>query len=286
MGRQLHTGWPKSQRGGNTYHGSLFYDNRNSALAAWSINDKIAQANFQPTFATPSFYHPSKNFTETGGSFGGPLPIGRKKRTFFMAAYERRWDVGPLQFRGTTVAHASILAGDFTKISDSRKPVVPASITLTPDEIANNTLNGAGQRFTKIPSRLLNPFTTAIVKNYFPITSFNAPINATTGRAEFNESIKTEVTRDLVTTRIDHDLTERDRFYVTYNGSFPDGSASRLQAPFKSLGTLVRQQTNNTLSLSYIHVFSPRLVNEARGGFNSQNTSKPTWMLTAPWSGN
>src|SRR6266404_3421700 len=186
-----------TKRGGNTYHGSLFYDNRNSALAAWSINDKIAQANFQPTFATPSFFHAHTNFTETGGSFGGPLPIGRKKRTFFMAAYERRWDVGPLQFRGTTVAHASILAGDFTKISDSRKPVVPAGITLTPDEIANNTLNGAGQRFTKIPSRLLNPFTTAIVKNYFPITSFNAPINATNGRAEFNESIKTEVTRDL-----------------------------------------------------------------------------------------
>jgi hypothetical protein len=260
-----------TKRGGNTYHGSLFYDNRNSALAAWSINDKIAQANFQPTFATPSFFHAHTNFTETGGSFGGPLPIGRKKKTFFMAAYERRWDVAPIRYRSTTVAGASVLAGDFTRISNARKPVVPAGVTLTPAEIAANTLNGAGTQFTTIPTRLLNPFTTAIIKNYFPDTGVGAPINATTGRAEFNATSSGKVTRDLVTTRIDHDFSERDRFYVTYNGSFPDGSQSVVGQPFQSLGTLVRQQTNNTLSLSHTHVFNPRLVNEARGGFNAQN---------------
>ena len=260
-----------TKRGTDAYHGSLFYDNRNSALAAWSINDKIAQANFKPTFATPTFYHPSTNFTETGGSFGGPLPIGKKKRTFFMAAYEHRWDLAPIRYRSTTVAGASILAGDFTKISDSRKPVVPAGVTLTPSEIANNTLNGAGQRFTKIPARLLNPFTTAIVKNYLPVTSPDAPINPTTGRTEYNATSKGLITRDLVTTRIDHDFTEHDRFYVTYNGSFPDGSRSVIGQPFQSLGTLVAQQTNNTLSVSQTHIFNPRLINEARAGFNAQN---------------
>jgi hypothetical protein len=260
-----------TKRGGNAYHGSLFYDNRNSALAAWSINDKIAQANFQPTFASPTFYHPSTNFTETGGSFGGPLPIGKKKRTFFMTAYEHRWDLAPIRYRSTTVAHASVLAGDFTKIADSRKPVVPAGVTLTPAEIASNTLNGAGQRFTKIPARLLNPFTAAIVKNYLPQTSLDAPINSNTGRAEFNATTKGLITRDLVTSRIDHDFTEHDRFYVTYNGAFPDGSRSLVGQPFNSLGTLVAQQTNNTVSLSETHIFSPRLINEARGGFNSQN---------------
>jgi carboxypeptidase family protein/TonB-dependent receptor-like protein len=260
-----------TKRGGSAYHGSLFYDNRNSALAAWSINDKIAKANFNPTFATPTFFHPSTNFTEIGGSFGGPLPIGKKKRTFFMGSYERRWDVAPIRFRGTSVAHASVVAGDFTKIADSRKPVVPAGVTLTAAEIANNTLSGAGQRFTTIPARLMNPFTTAIIKNYFPDTSPNAPINSTNGRTEYNATNKGLITRDLVTSRIDHDFNERDRFYVTYNGAFPDGSRSLVGQPYKSLGTLVAQQTNNTLSLSHIHVFNPRFINEARGGFNSQN---------------
>ena len=260
-----------TKRGGDTYHGSLFYDNRNSALAAWSINDKIAKATFAPTFASPTFYRANTNFTETGGSFGGPLPIGKKKRTFFMGAYERRWDVGPLRFRNTTVAHESVLTGDFTKISDSRKPVVPSSITLTPEEIASNTLNGAGQRFTRIPARLLSPFTTAMIKNYFPVTSLDAPINATNGRTEYNDSVKNAVTRDLVTTRIDHDFTERDRLFVTYNGSFPDGTSSLVGSPWRSLGTLVTQQTNNTVSLSHTHVFNPRLISEARGGINYQN---------------
>lgn len=260
-----------TKRGGKDYHGSLFYDNRNSALAAWSINDKIAQANFQPTPVTPSFFHSNKNYTETGGSFGGPMPFGKKKRTFFMTAYERRWDVAPIRFYSTQVAHASLLQGDFTRINDSRKPIVPAGITLTPAEVANNTLNGAGQRFTVIPSRLLNPFTQAIIKNYFPITGLNTPMNANNGRAEYNESLKGEITRDLVTTRIDHDFTDRDRFFVSYNGSFPDGSRSSIGNPFKSLGTYSIENRNNTLSTSYTRVITPGLINEVRGGFNYQN---------------
>jgi len=35
-----------TKRGGKEYHGSLFYDNKNSALAAWTIDDKIAKAKF------------------------------------------------------------------------------------------------------------------------------------------------------------------------------------------------------------------------------------------------
>src|SRR6266567_1865677 len=86
-----------TKRGGVGYHGSLFYDNRNSALGAWSINDKLALASFQPTFASPTFYHPHTNFTETGGSFGGPIPIGKSHKTFFVGAYERRWSAAPIR---------------------------------------------------------------------------------------------------------------------------------------------------------------------------------------------
>lgn len=260
-----------TKRGGANYHGSLFYDNKNSALGAWSINDKLAQANFQPTYATPSFSRANTNFTEFGGSFGGPVPFARK-RTFFMAAYEKRYDVAPIRFRSTQLPHQTVLNGDFSRISDAKKPIVPASVTLSAAEIANNTLNGLGKQFTSIPSRLLSPYTTAIIKNYFPVTSVNAPINASNGRlAEYNETIKGQLSRDLVTTRLDHDFTDKDRFYVTYNGSFPDGTRSLVGSPWKSLGTLVQTQTNNTLSLSYTRLFTERLINEARGGFNFSN---------------
>jgi hypothetical protein len=261
-----------TKRGGAAYHGSLFYDNRNSALAAWSINDKLALANFQPTFASPTFYHPHTNFTETGGSFGGPIPIGKAHKTFFMGAYERRWSAAPIRLRATNLPHETILNGDFSKITDSRKPVIPAAVTLTPDEIATYTLNGAGQRLVRIPPRLLNPITGAIIKNYFPVTSVNAPINASNGRlTEYVDSIKGDTTRDLVTARIDHDFSEKDRFFIAYNGAFPDGTTSLVGNPWKSLGTLVFQRTNNTVSNSYTRVISHSIVNEIRGGINFQN---------------
>ena len=63
--------------------------------------------------------------------------------------------------------------------------------------------------------------------------------DVTNGRTEYNDSVKNAVTRDLVTTRIDHDFTERDRLFVTYNGSFPDGTSSLVGSPWRSLGTLV-----------------------------------------------
>jgi hypothetical protein len=39
----------ETARGGNRYHGSIFYNNKNAALAAWDLNNKIAQAQFLPT---------------------------------------------------------------------------------------------------------------------------------------------------------------------------------------------------------------------------------------------
>src|SRR2546430_14556988 len=38
-----------TKRGDSSYHGSLFYNNSNSALAAWKVQDKIGQFNFSPT---------------------------------------------------------------------------------------------------------------------------------------------------------------------------------------------------------------------------------------------
>src|SRR5262245_50700525 len=170
----------ETKRGEKDYHGSIFYNNRNSALAAWSLQDKAGQAQFTPTPIVTEFATPYFNLNETGGSIGGPVPFSKK--TFFMASYERRWSVAPVSFRGRqNLPHATLYTSDFTLVNDSAKPsvsILPAGVTLTPDEIANNTiLVGSTRRFTKIPQRLLNPTTQAFIKNYFPATSVNAPIN-------------------------------------------------------------------------------------------------------------
>ena len=49
---------------------------------------------------------------------------------------------------------------------------------MTAAEVAANTITvGGTQRFVTIPTRLLNPVTTALIKNYFPTSSPDAPIN-------------------------------------------------------------------------------------------------------------
>ncbi|MBS1812159.1 MAG: TonB-dependent receptor [Acidobacteria bacterium] len=260
----------ETRRGGKDYHGSLFYNNKNSSLAAWSIGDKRGQSQFTPSPAVATFPKPYFNLNETGGSFSGPVPFSKK--TFFMAAYERRWDVSPVRFRNTTLPHASLYTGDFSKVSDAAKPVVPTEVTLTAAELASNTVlvNGT-RRFVTIPTRLLNPATAALIKTYFPATSVNAPINAANGRlVDYFENLSGRITRDLGTLRIDHELTDKDKFAVIYNIQPRQQATAAVAAPYIGLGLTQNDQKNHTLSVSHTHVFSSNLVNEARGGLNFQ----------------
>lgn len=261
----------ETKRGSKDYHGSLFYNNKNSALAAWSIQDKNAQSTFLPTLDTPTFPNPVFNLNETGGSIGGPLPFSRHK-TFFLLAYERRWDLAPLQVRATNVPSSLILAGNFTQINNSSKPTVPSSVLplLTPEEVLNNTIVVAGtRRFISIPQRLLNPIAQNVV-SYYPQTNPATPTNATNGRIRFAENVESLLTRDLATLRIDHDFSDKDKFYAVYNFQVRNGQRALVLSPLTGFGLRAQKQRNHTLSLSYTHMFSNRIINEARGGFNYQ----------------
>ena len=271
----------QTKRGTKDFHGSLFYNNRNSALAAWTIQDKINLANFVPSFARPDYPKPYFNLNEVGGSLNGPVPFLSKGKTFFMGAYERRWNVNPVLFAvrvgatGAGVPGPRIQAGDFSQLTDANKPNVPASVLplLTPAELANNTvLVGSTRRFVTIPQRLLNPSVQQLIQTYFPSASTAAPTNLRGALSDFAQNLTARGTRDLVTARVDHDFSPDDKFYAVWNyQNNPRTSSQFAGAGYPAFGLLQNDQTNNTLSLSYTRVFSPNLVNELRGGFNTQN---------------
>jgi hypothetical protein len=270
----------QTKRGTKDFHGSLFYNNRNSALAAWTIQDKINLANFVPSFARPDYPKPYFNLNEVGGSLNGPVPFSKGK-TFFMGAYERRWNVNPVLFAvrvgatGAGVPGPRIQAGDFSQLTDANKPNVPAAVLplLTSAELANNTvLVGSTRRFVTIPQRLLNPSVQKLIQGYFPQASLAAPTNLRGALSDFAQNLTARGTRDLVTARVDHDFTPNDKFYAVWNyQSNPRTSSQFAGAGYPAFGLLENDQTNNTLSLSYTKVFSSNFVNEARGGFNTQN---------------
>ncbi len=265
-----------TKRGGVDYHGSAFYNNKNSALAAWTLDDKNGAASFSPNSFQSKYPNPYFNLNDIGGSVGGPIP--RLKKTWFFAAYERNYSVAPAKIASNTIPHPSLYTGDFSALNDSAKPVVPASVTLTPQEMATDTVavtdssGNTTERFIQIPSRLLNPTVQALINTYFPKIGLSAPINPANGRIPggYHTILSGNSVQDVGTLRLDHDFSERNHLYGVYNVSAQVNATTPVVSPFTGLGLTQNDRKNHTVSLSYAHEFQSTKINEARGGFNRQ----------------
>ena len=266
-----------TKRGGSEYHGSMFYNNKNSALAAWTLDDLNGKAAFAPTAFQSKYPNPYFNENDIGASFGGRIP--KLKKTWFFAAYERDYDVAPVKFQSTTVAHPDLYTGNFTQIADDAKPLVPAATLaqMTPAEIATDTIDdGAGdggRKFITIPQRLLNPTTQALINTYFPKIGTSAPIDPETGRIQggYQTILPGNSVLDSGVLRIDHDFSDKDHLYGVYDASAQTSAQTAVVNPYTGLGLTQVNRQNNTLSLSYTRSFSTNLINEVRGGFNREN---------------
>jgi len=267
-----------TKRGQNQFHGSLFYNNANSALAALSLQDLAGIADFQPNAFASKYPTPYFNKNDLGGSVGGP--VKGLKRTWFFAAYERDYDVEPVNISTTKLAHPSLWTGDFSGMTDTsqsptvyNEPDVPLGVMLTSQEIADDTVGGAGQQFLHIPSRLLNPSVQTLITKYFPHIGLTAPIDPTTGR--ISPSYQTQMpgrdTLDTGSLRLDHDFSDKDHVYASYNTSADTNAMSPVVSPYTGLGLTQTYRQNQTVQLSYTRIFNQALVNEARAGFNKEN---------------
>jgi hypothetical protein len=249
----------ETRRGTRNFHGSLFHNNKNSALAAWDYSDKIAQANDRPNF----------NLNEVGGSFGGPLPAAR---SFFMIAYERQFLNTPVHYNSARLPGARLWDGDFSQLTDTAKPAVPNGVSLTPSEVAGDTVGGLGSRFIRIPPRLLNPVTGQLIHRYFPAVNVSEPVDPSTGTLlDYFGSAPGVSRRDLGTVRVDSQSHERKELHVAYNVSALSASNNPVVNPFTGLGLTQNHRQNQTVSGSYVQVFAGNAINEVRGGINAQN---------------
>jgi len=271
-----------TKRGSNQFHGSAFYNNKNSALAGLTIQDqqgiRDAQGSLYP-YPSPYF-----NLNDVGGSFGGPI-TGLKKTWFFMA-YERNYDRDSVQVTANRLPHPSFWTGDFSPLitnpddmNPDLLPDVPAGVTLTPEEVATDTYcvgwpncTGDGQQFVKIPSELLNTNVQQLISKYFPKIDPSIAVNTSNGRIGdlFQTLMPSNTTRDLGTIRIDHDFSDKDHVYGVYNEQAFSGGNSAVRSPFTGLGLTQQERRTHTLSGSYVRTIRNNIINEARGGFNRE----------------
>lgn len=250
-----------TKSGGAQNHGSLFYNNLNSGLATWTMSDKADEDPHKSRF----------NVSNAGGSWGGPIP--KLRNTFFFMAYEFDSSVSPIvELNQTGVLGPKVQGGDFSQLNVSALPPVPENLlNSVPSEYT--TVNSSNQVvFTQIPENLINPVTSKLVSLYFPKVSDSSTPNPATGRLPLYSTTETGFDRQhMGDLRIDHNFNDNNRVYGVYHGSSEDSAASPVSAPYNGLGLLHRYRKNSTLSLSYTRIVTPRFVNEARGGFNTQN---------------
>ena len=218
-----------TQAGTNAFHGSVWEFHRNSVLDA---------RNF---FATQK---PSFRRNQFGGVLGGPI---RKDRTFFFAGYEgqRR---GQQEASLATVPASAFRNGDFSSIS-------------TP---VRNPFNGntpfPGNR---IPQAMWSKQGSGILALY--------PLPNRGGSPNFDSAAAGHFSIDQWSARVDHRLGMNDNVYGAYE--FADSSEFyALSNPLCSArdvpgwGCDELQRTQHAVVV-WTHIFSQRLVNEARIGY-------------------
>ena len=208
-----------TKRGTANYHGSLFYENKNSALAAWSLQDKDGQATFAPSTLQSSYPTPYFNVNVMGATVrrsctAGPRTPGSSPRMKGTGPRSR------CNFSSNTLPHPSsgrAISPDWMPA----KPHVPASVTLTAAEVAQNTVGGLGLQFIRIPSRLLNPTVQKLIGKYFPPIGF--PRRSTrNGRIPGFRPSSRRIAPPTLAPAGRSRFPSNDRVYLVYNGSGPE----------------------------------------------------------------
>jgi len=231
--------------GTNNFHGTLFHFLRNNRLDA---NNFFNSGRVNPAFQQNQF----------GGALGGPVVLPKvyngRNRTFWFANYQGTRIRKGLT-RLFTVPTAAVRAGDFGGLATVYDPVSASGGTRLPF---------AGNR---VPSTQFDP----VMQRYLPLY----PLPNRPGLANnyiFNP--KYTDNNDQGDIKLDHNFSERDSIMFRYSRGDREFIVP-LNVPntpfngyFAANEFLPQVINNRGAVLSQTHTFSPRVINEARIGFN------------------
>ncbi len=219
-----------TKSGTNRFHGSAFEFLRNDVLDARNFFDQK-----KPPYRQNQF----------GGSFGGPII---KNKTFFYAGYEGLRIVKQETFRYTvpTVAQRS---GDFSGGPQIYDPL---------------NVGGSGLRApfagNQIPQNRFSPESVKALNILYPLPNLPGNSNNLIGNPPDNSI------NDQFSVRIDQKVGTADSVfgrYIYYNYRRKTGIFANLP----NFGDNFNTPSQNA-AIAYIHVFSPRTLNQARIGYH------------------
>ncbi|WP_263418109.1 TonB-dependent receptor [Terriglobus albidus] len=235
-----------TKSGTNQLHGQLFELNRISALQAKTMGQTSVK----------SLVH-----NEFGGNLGGPVIIpklydGRNKTFFFV-------DVEAIRERSAanaryTVPQKNWKTGDFSNFVDSQgAPVIIYDPLTTHYDPALQSYVRSPFPGNRIPVERINPIAAKIM-TYIPDPTSSAPYYLGPNYQVPNLRAKSDQT--LITAKVDQ-LFGQQRLSVRYTHTdTASGGAGYFLNPRQGA------QGGHNAAISYTHIFTPNIVNEARGG--------------------
>lgn len=228
-----------TKSGSNEFHGNAYHFFRNNTLNAnnFFLNSTGTR---RPLYIRNQF----------GFTLGGPV---RKDRTFFFVSYQ-----------GSRERNGAAQGGNISAIS---------SLSLPPGLTDDRSLAGIS-RASGVAIDQINPVAVALLNARLPEGSFVIPTpQVHAPGVNFTVSAPAKFREDQYNLNLDHAFSMKNTFSAKYFSSWnPVNQGINLAPP--GFGANVpgfggRLSNNNRhLSLSDTHIFSSKMINEARFGFN------------------
>ena len=189
-----------TKRGGNNFHGTVFYDFNSEGLNALTYNQKLAGTERgDPNSDTHQH--------RWGGSIGGPLKSGK---TFFYANYEGSNDKAIFGGGRANVPSAAMRNGDFSGASF----------------IIKDPLTGLPFPGNVIPADRIDPSARAITDFFYPLPNQGL---LSSGFGVYQQFLPETRKRNRADLRIDHELTKNDSLFLRGSYQHRDPSAVRFE---------------------------------------------------------
>ena len=223
-----------TRSGTNQFHGVLYDFLRNNAFDARNFFAASTEPLHQNQF---------------GATFGGPI---RRDKDFFFAYYEGQRDRQG-ETRTAIVPNAEQRSGNFSGLTDSNGNPQPLINEFTGQPISYNGVLG------QIPPFLLNPISLK-AESLIPLPNIGPSLYSSTQLLTNNY--------DQGGFRLDHYFGNSDQLFARYATS----SVHELDPlPINGSGIPVfpsrTTSPTNSATISYVHLFSPKLVQTARVAF-------------------
>jgi hypothetical protein len=253
--------------GSNTLHGTGYFNNSTLRAIPWFTNRFLADPRTRLTpqqreAAVPSWLH-----RRWGTTISGPVRIPKiyngTNKTFWTFGFEDLTIARNLSFTGT-VPTAAQKRGDFSQLLGlgGRYQIYdPFTIAAA----ANGRFSRQPLAGNIIPASRISPVAARIL-SFYPEP--NQPDQNPEQRNNFFNTQKIERENYTYTSRVDHNFSEKNRFFLRWNNSQHDNYTD-------SLGTItnidILDRTGWGVVVDDVHVFGPGLLVNLRYGISYQS---------------